>query len=107
MTTTISNKNKIQTLRVNEKENLISSKLKDEWDYEKSIEKKNSALCETSIGFSLGLLASTIFTINGIIVQYFELDAVDTVTVRSIFQITLLGIILKIRSKNIGIQIYR
>ena len=89
-----------------EKETLISSERKDRVDYEKSVEKQNSSLWETSIGFSLGFLASTIFTINGIIVQYFELNAVDTVTIRSILQITILGVILKKRGKNVGIQIY-
>ena len=45
-------------------------------------------------GFCLALLASSIFTFNGILVQYYKLNSVDTVTVRSVFQILVLGAIL-------------
>ena len=45
-------------------------------------------------GFCLALLASLIFTFNGILVQYYKLNSVDTVTVRSVFQILVLGAIL-------------
>ena len=45
-------------------------------------------------GFCLALLASSIFTFNGILVQYYKLNSVDTVTVRSVFQILVLGGIL-------------
>ena len=45
-------------------------------------------------GFCLALLASSIFTFNGILVQYYRLNSVDTVAVRSVFQILVLGAIL-------------
>ena len=49
------------------------------------------------VGFLLSLLAATIFVINGIIIQYFTLNSVDTVAVRSFLQICFLGIFLKIK----------
>ena len=45
-------------------------------------------------GFCLALLASSIFTFNGILVQYYKLNSVDTVTVRSVIQILVLGVML-------------
>ena len=45
-------------------------------------------------GYCLALLASSIFTFNGILVQYYKLNSVDTVTVRSVFQILVLGAVL-------------
>ena len=72
---------------------------------DKSITRNNSSYCTSIVGFCLGLLASTIFTINGMLVQYFELDAVDTVAVRSIFQVVFLGIVIKLKGKKIHTNI--
>jgi uncharacterized protein with PQ loop repeat len=62
--------------------------------------KNTTSIREIIFGFALRFLACTIFTINGILVQYFELDSVDTVTVRSILQILFLGILIKVKGKN-------
>ena len=60
---------------------------------------KFSSIRKTTEGVSLALLASLIFTCNGIIVQYFKLDSVDVIAVRSVLQIMVLALILKMRGK--------
>ena len=59
-----------------------------------------SSIRKTIEGVSLALLASLIFTFNGIIVKYFKLDSVDVVAVRSILQIIVLALIIKTRGKS-------
>ena len=63
-------------------------------------EKETTVLRENIFGSCLMLFASTIFTINGILVQHFKLDSVDTVFVRSILQISFLGILIKLKGNN-------
>ena len=55
---------------------------------------KKISIRHTFGGFCLALLAFSIFTFNGILVQYYNLNSVDTVTVRSVFQILVLGAVL-------------
>ena len=59
--------------------------------------KNNSSARRKITGLSLSLVASVIFVVNGILVQYFALNAVDTVGIRSIFQVVFLGIFMKIK----------
>ena len=61
---------------------------------------KFAAIRKVIEGVTLALLASLIFTCNGIIVQYFELDSVDVVAVRSFLQIIVLGLIMLLRGKS-------
>ena len=100
MTTKDSNIQQTQPLLEDERLKNVSEGPNNKSEHDKPITRNNSSFCNSIVGFSLGLLASTIFTINGMLVQYFELDAVDTVTVRSILQVVFLGIVIKLKGKT-------
>ena len=92
-----SDENESKSLIENEVTNSSEDETINNGKNEMSSKSDNSSTCKNISGFTLALLASTIFTVNGVLVQYFELDPVDTVTVRSAFQIIFLGLFIKIK----------
>ena len=64
---------------------------------EKTIETETKSPCNTVKGFAYALLASIIFTVNGTLVKYYQLDVVDTISLRSVFQIFALGLTMKLK----------
>ena len=77
------------------------SSVKEEENSNLENEKKESGSTVSTrnmiVGFLLSLFATTTFVINGIIIQYFTLNSVDTVAVRSFLQICFLGIVIKMK----------
>ena len=64
---------------------------------------KSSEFCNKVTGMTYALIASLIFTFNGILLQYFELQANNVVAIRSIIQIVAVGAVLKGKSKPLWI----
>ena len=61
------------------------------------IETEGKSPYKTIKGFAYALLASLIFTVNGTLVKHFQLDFVDTISLRSVFQIFALGLTMKLK----------
>ena len=65
--------------------------------YEKTTEKGNESFNRTIKGFIYAVIASSIFTVNGTLVKHFKLDYVNTICLRSFFQIVVLGVMIKLK----------
>ena len=64
---------------------------------ETTLESETESPYKTVKGFAYALLASMIFTVNGTLVKYYQLDVVDTISLRSVFQIFALGLTMKLK----------
>ena len=95
--TTISDDEEARPLLGNKEDFVIEGGANSNWINENTSSPSSPSTSNAIGGFLFSLFAAALFVINGILVQYFSLSSVDTVIVRSLLQIVLLGVLIKIK----------